>query len=335
MKIQFHIGSDISAKTLDFCVRKEGKIILEEQIQNNEKSIHRFFKKLKEIGVDTDNSWFCAEHTGRYGYKLRLALEQFGFTYSMLPALEIMRSVGIQRGKNDKVDADRIAEYCMRFEDKLTPSMIAPEYIVELKELYTFRKLQVKHRTALYNYQKTLKLGLKTAANKLATRETKKSIKSLSDQIDMLEKEITAIINKHDELKQNYKLVTSVPGIGLLSAAYMIICTENFVQFTDARKFASYIGVAPFPHQSGSSINKNAKTSKLGNQEMKTLLRSGISSIIGGKSELAVYYNRKIKEGKHKNKVKNAVIFKLLGRAFATVKRQSPHVQLTNHLKSQ
>jgi hypothetical protein len=49
------------------------------------------------------------------------------------------------------------------------------------------------------------------------------------------------------------------------------------------------------------------------------------------KNELATYYRKRIAEGKHKNKVKNALVFKMITRAFAAVKRQSPYLQIDKY----
>lgn len=327
MKLQFFIGIDISSDVLDFCVLNVGKIVFEEQIKNNQKALKRLFKTLRKLGVTEHNSWFCAEHTGVYGNNLRLSFEAEQLVYSMVSATEINRSIGLVRGKNDRVDAMRIAEYCMRFNDKLKPSKLPEQYLVELKQLFSFRKRIVKTRSALKNYVHAMEKSLDSSSLRFIIKQSKKQIKELDKLVSNLELSMKCILKENEASNHNYKLLISVPGIGLMTACYMIICTENFELFANARKFASYAGVAPFEHQSGSSIRGVTKTSKYRNKEMKTLLNSGMSAIIGGKNELGDYYRRRIEEGKHKNKVKNAVVFKMISRAFSVIKRQTPYIQ--------
>lgn len=331
MKLQFFIGIDISSNVLDFCVLDYNEVILEVQIQNSLKALKRLTKDLRKLGVNNQNSWFCAEHTGVYGNSLRLVLEAEQLIYSMISATEINRSIGLVRGKNDSVDAKRIAEYCMRFSDKLKPSRLPEQSIIELKQLFSFRNQLVKTRSALKNNSKSMEKSLKSASQKLIIKQAKKQIKELDKLIESLEQKMMQIIDENEAIKKNYKLIKSVPGIGLMTACYMIICTENFQLFDDARKFASYAGVAPFEHRSGSSIRGVTKTSKYRNKQMKTLLNNGMTAIISGKNELGEYYRRRIKEGKHKNKVKNAVVFKMISRAFSVVKRQSPYIQVDRY----
>ena len=251
----------------------------------------------------------------------------------MVPANEIKRSIGLVRGKNDKIDARRIAQYCKRFHDKLKPSKLPDQYLLELKQLFIFRKLQIKNRTRAKNYLKSLEKSWESSPQKSIMKEIKKQIKGIDKLVEKLEYQIRELIRSDPEAEQNYKLIRSVPGIGQISACYMLICTENFHLFDDARKFASYTGVAPFEHTSGKSVVGTTKTSVLRNKAMKTLLYNGMSSIIttASKNELATYYRKRIAEGKHKNKVKNALVFKMITRAFAAVKRQSPYLQIDKY----
>lgn len=331
MKIQFNVGTDISDAVLDFCVLEDGLVILEEQIPNKKRELNKIIKKIRALGVTTSNSWFCAEYTGVYGNELRLVLEDHQFVYSMVPATEINKSIGMVRGKNDRIDAKRIAEYCRRFNDKLRPSMLPEKYLLELKQLFVFRKQQVKNRTRAKNYLKSVQKSWASAPQKMIISKVRKQIRDLDSLVLALEKQMKKIIDDKEEAKKNFALITSTPGIALVSACYMIICTENFLLFNDARKFASYVGVAPFEYSSGSSIRGLTRTSKYRNKEMKSLLHNGMSSLLSSKNELGVYYRRRIKEGKQKDKVKNAIVFKMITRAFATVNRQSPYIQIDKH----
>ena len=64
---------------------------------------------------------------------------------------------------------------------------------------------------------------------------------------------------------------------------------------------------------------------------MKAIIGNGIASAIQHDPELASYYQRKLKEGKHKMVVLNAIKNKLIGRVFAVVKRGTPFVPLFQH----
>jgi transposase len=108
----------------------------------------------------------------------------------------------------------------------------------------------------------------------------------------------------------------------------MIVYTNNFTSFDEARKFNSYAGIAPFSHSSGSSIRGKTKTSTLRNKTMKKLLFNGANSAVMCDFEMRNYFLRKKEEGKHHLTIINAVACKLVYRIFAVVKRNEPYVNL-------
>ncbi|MFD2833275.1 transposase [Gramella sp. AN32] len=104
--------------------------------------------------------------------------------------------------------------------------------------------------------------------------------------------------------------------------------TDNFLKFTDPRKFSCHCGLAPFPYQSGTSIRGKTRTHYLRDRSLKATLIKGAVSAVQHDPQLKKYYNRKIKDGKHKMTVINAVANKLVLRIFAVVKREEPFVKL-------
>ena len=114
-------------------------------------------------------------------------------------------------------------------------------------------------------------------------------------------------------------------------AAYMIVTTGNFTLFDNARQYNCYPGGAPFGHTSGISLREPSRTSSLANKTMKSLLYIGAHSAASFDPELAAYTQRKLAKKKHKQSVINAVACKLVGRAFAVVKRGTPCVTTYQH----
>jgi len=106
-------------------------------------------------------------------------------------------------------------------------------------------------------------------------------------------------------------------------------CTNNFKRFSNARQFNCYSGLAPFKHQSGTSINGRAHVSHLANKEAKTLLNLGASVAIRFNPEMKEYYQKRVAEGKRKMSCLNIIRSKIVARMFAVVKRQTPY-QITN-----
>ena len=100
---------------------------------------------------------------------------------------------------------------------------------------------------------------------------------------------------------------------------------------------ASYPGIVPFENASETSIKKPEKVHKMANKEsvgdpVKKILHMGTMSVIHCNPEMKHYYSRKMSEGKHVLYIINAVKDKLVLRAVAVIKSQTPYVD--NFVKS-
>lgn len=111
---------------------------------------------------------------------------------------------------------------------------------------------------------------------------------------------------------------------------WLLVYTEGFTRFANARQLACFAGSAPFPNQSGKVKNPD-RVSEWRCVRLKTLLLNGVHSAIQYDPELRAYYQRKCGEGKHPKSVKNAVVCKLLYRVFAVINRGTPYVKLYEH----
>ena len=153
----------------------------------------------------------------------------------------------------------------------------------------------------------------------------------LTRSIAQIDQELRQLIDQDPELKKLFDLAVSVKGIGLQIAANMLVATHGFTRFTTWRKFSCYCGLAPFEYRSGSSIRGKTRVSPLGNKRLKAMIGNGIASAIQNDPEIKAYYQRKLKEGKHKMVVMNAIKNKLISRVFAVIKRETPFVTIYKH----
>lgn len=327
MKKTVYVGIDISKDTLDvaICSNLEQKLYNSFKVDNNINGINKLITKCLKQSNDL---WFCFEHTGNYGLLLSIQLQATEFKYSAVPALEIQKSLGIIRGKTDPIDAKRIAEYAATQKHKLKPTNIAGETLLKIKSLLTFRSQLTKTRISFKNSLKSHKITAQSIDIKNIIKRVEENIIDLDTQIKQLEKEILDLINSDEDLKSNYLKATSVIGVGPIITFYMLVYTNNFTSFNNARKFNCYCGLAPFEYSSGSSIKKRTKTSNLRNKKMKALLFNGANTAIRSDMELAKYYKRKIKEGKHHQVVTNNIACKLISRVFAVINREQLYLNL-------
>jgi transposase len=325
----FFVGIDISKSWIDVAVCDDNQNHLDNpiRISNDSKSINEFCNVITSTYPDV-KLWFCFEHTGNYGTLLAQVLERCELTYSTIPPLEIKQSIGITRGKNDQIDAKRIAEYASTHAKKLIPTSLPNEKILKIKSYLTYRNQLIKVRLQLKNSRKSHLISHKSYDIKGIIDNIDQKINELNQDIKLVEHTIDQLICSDNKLQENYRKVKTVKGVGPVIAGYMIIYTNNFSSFENPRKFNCFAGLAPFQNSSGSSIRGKNKTSQLRNRTMKRILFNGANTAIIYDQELKAYYKRKIGEGKHHLSVINAVACKLVYRMFAVVKRDEPFVNL-------
>lgn len=326
------IGCDISKSHFDVSYY-DGEPLYLGQFSNDSDGFKAMVRQLTKKTDQLREKWFiCFENTGTYSKALVewLASQQIAFTE--VNALLISKSLGIRRGKNDRSDSRDLCRYAFEKRDSLEPTVLSNPLIVKLKKLLSRRDLLVKHQKALVVSVKEQKDLLDPEMLALFQKQNQATLKLYREQIKALEDQIKKILSQDPSMDRNNKMAQSVVGVGLITAAYMIAYTENFTLFVNARKFAYYAGTAPFLHHQSGVRKGIHKVSHLANKKMKSLLGMGSRAAIQFDSEIKLYYQRKIAEGKEKGLVLNNVKNKLIQRVFAAVKRQSPYVQLMTYV---
>lgn len=324
MEIKEVIGIDASKSTLDCCIHDCGA---EEVFDNTSQAIADMVDwSLGTSGAGKERLLFVFEHTGLYTHRLIQYLGGNDYLFHVVPGLEIKRSLGIARGKDDKADAKRIALYGYRIREEVKPYQKPSAPLASLKRLMSMRRKLVAQRAghiaALGEQQRVLD----KEDGQVLFHVQREVIKVLDREIETLEKELDTIMERDQKLMGLYRLLTSIKGTGKVTARFLIVYTNGFTAFATWRKFASYCGIAPFPNRSGTSIRGRTKVSHLANKEGKTLLNLCASSAIQCNPEMKAYYQRRVEQGKNKMSTLNIIRNKLLARAFAVVNRGTPYV---------
>lgn len=321
MNFEFFIGIDVSKSELDFAVMHGKDQLFHREIVNTPESISSFINELKKLkGFKLEKAVFCMEHTGIYTAHLLSCLHKKKASLCLEPATQIRNSLGNIRGKNDKIDAIRIAEYACKNHEYLT--LWAPKRLViqRLASLATTRARLIKAKNTLTVALAESKSFLPKEILKKDSSLCNPSIKAMESDLQRIDKAVDEIIASDQELTRLFALVTSVSGIGKVTATNIIITTNEFKDFNDPKKYACYSGVAPFAKESGLFKGK-ASVSHMANKKVKTLLHMSALVAIQHNSDLKEYYRRKVDlDKKNKMSVLNAVRNKLILRIFACVR---------------
>lgn len=323
MKKSFVIGIDVSKLTLDAHCYGATELLL---VVNNTKGYKTLFKWIKKLNKDLSEVIIVMEYCGVYTYGLEKFLHEHHIDFVKRSALDIKRSAGIKRGKTDKADARMIAQYGWYRKEELKPMKPVSTAQNNLQQLMAHRDKMVADKASYQSRLKELQQQMGCDLNEQIIKSTRYIMDMLEAEIKEVEMEIERVIRSEQQLQTNYELITSIKGVGFVSAVHFLIATENFTRFSDVRKFACYCGVAPFKNESGTSIRGKTRTSHLANRKIKSLLTMAAISAINHQPELRAKYERKINEGKAKMVALNMIRFELIERIFAVIKRQTPYI---------
>ena len=308
-------GIDLSKEKFDVNFIDQANQEQHSVVKNDLKNIASFLNSLP-----TD-SHLVAEHTGVYGDLLLFLSNQLNISISLCSGYSIRHSLGLRKGKTDKIDAARIRECGERFYDILELSIVNSELMTELQELYSLRSQLVKEKKMLLTKQKGV---MKLAARSIYAKSVyKRILDQLTTEISDIELQLQEIIRSDEEFSRNFELVTSIKGIGPITACELIIKTANFKRISTAKKAASYAGICPFPNASGQMVKKS-RVSPMSDKSLKSLLFMCAKSAVAHNKEYRLYYQKKQLEGKPHYLIMTNVANKLMRTVFKIIESGCP-----------
>lgn len=318
------IGIDVSKSHLDICILSQEQSCgpTHRRIANTSEAIETFFRDMAEPLV------VCLENTGRYNNAflsayLSGAMPDGSLVYVVDARLiQQSQASSLQRGKTDKLDAQRIADFIARHHTELEAWQPKSASVEQLRLLQTERRRLVKQKRQTETASHELHLMPVSQARALSQKINRELLDTITGHIKKIDRMIQRIISDDDNLRQTSTLLQSITGVGPVLASALIIKTNAFSTINTPRQLACMAGVAPFEHQSGSSIKRKPRLSHMADKDLKTLLHLASMSAIQRKGELQDYYKRKVSEGKNKMSVLNAVRNKIIHRVCSVIKHQ-------------
>lgn len=270
---------------------------------------------LQRQGVTADLH-ACLEATGRYGEALATYLHAQGYTVSVVNPAQIKHYAQSQlrRNKTDQVDADVIAQYAQT--QAPTACQPTPPEIRELEELvHQYDALQTARQ------QEAQRLHAGVQSENVRTLLTQ-HLAFLDAQLAEVRRLIEEHIDRHPDLKHRQALLTSIPGIGALTAAKLQ--TLELPRFDNARAATAFVGLNPRQHDSGSSVHRRARLSKIGHADIRRALY--MPAVVAKRFNPIIrdLCERLAEKGKHTLAIIGADMHKLLCLAYGVLKSGVP-----------
>jgi len=303
------LGIDVSKKTLDAALIFDNRTFCK-QFRNSSEGFELLAAWLAFLQITQVHA--CLEATGSYGEAVALFLHERGHLVSVVNPLRIKgyAQSNMQRNKTDRLDARLIASFCLTQEpdEWLPPS-------AEVKQLQAFMR-----RIEVLEEMRQAEENRLANAESLVQPSIGRMIHLLKEEIIQLEKQIKEHIDRHPNLKEQSRLLETIPGIGARTA-HLLLSEIEFERYSSARSIAAQAGVTPRKRQSGTSL-KQTNLSKLGNARLRKALY--FPAIVARQHNEIVkeFAERLKKKGKAPMQIVCAAMRKLLHIAFGVLKHK-------------
>ena len=304
-------GVDISKDVFDVYGSESGHC----QFKNDEAGFKALLKHLPLQCL------VVMEATGYYHYRLAQFLYKNVVAVSVVNPLSVKRFIQMKlaKVKTDKSDAKAICEYAQM--NNVPPYNALTDVQSECLQLFRLLDSYLKKRTATKNKlhgEDTLGIP-----SKAVYRSLKRNRKHLDKEILGIEGRILSLVKKDQH--QQLILLTSIPGIGLKTALFLIVITDGFSKFDNASQLCSYVGITPTIRESGSSVRGRSRISKVGNRKLRNLLFLCSFNACKHNRGCKSIYERIVNKGKSKKLALIAVSNKLLKQSFAIARSGLPY----------
>lgn len=325
-KPKFYIGIDIAADTfaVSILTQENSLVARKEEFANKNGGFTLLIKWLKQCKVKASDTVVCMEHTGVYMEALSAFLYAKKFVIWQESALKVKRAFKLSTHKTDAVDSEQIAQYAVRFLDQLQPYQPKSLRVERIKTLLQTREFFTTQLTANKNAKKALERKVANVNKVISFYRS--NIDSLSKTIKEMNEEIKLLIDEDSFLKDQVNLLMSIPSVGLLLSANLLVLSNGFTQQLNAKKLSAHAGICPYQHQSGSSIRRRAKSRQYGPKILRKLMYLASISLRMHHDKFKKYFFRKVEEGKCKKIALNNIANKLLKIICAVLKNQQVYI---------
>lgn len=316
------VGIDIAAATASVAWKEPSRKIWRAlTIDQTPQGFYTLQQRLLATGHSVKSILVVMEATGSYWITLATTLAQAGFAISVINPAQAhhFAKALLKQAKTDAIDAQMLAQLAALLQPAVwTPP---PAIFVELYQRLNERESLMQMRQQLCNQFH----ALSHCPSVIASVHTRMQflIESLTEQILEVEAELDKALSLDSLWAASAIRLQTIPGIGLLTAAWLLVTTLNFTLCNTVEELTAYAGLAPHPFQSGTSVHGRASIGHTGNAALRTAVYLATLSAAQYNPVIKAFYDRLRAAGKPMKVARCAAARKLLHIAFAVVKNEA------------
>ncbi|OOQ57491.1 IS110 family RNA-guided transposase [Mucilaginibacter pedocola] len=294
-------GIDVAQKELVVSLGRIGSSLEKDiyackSFANKESGFKAMLVWVSKHSVNTTSVRYVMEATGVYHEKLAYYLSDNGYEVSIVLPNKIsnhIRSLDIKT-ITDKTASRGICDFGLgtKLEDWQQPE----KGFKTLRQLTRERGQLIAERTVAKN---------QLHAEQAEAYPNERSVARLKDRIGLfnsqekeVKEEIDALIKQDAELTKRVRTITSIPGVGWLTAVTILAETNGFNLIRNKRQLVGYSGLDVKVKDSGTSVKSKPRISKRGNRYLrKAMYMPALAAIRSDKHFKAVFVRLVSKHG--------------------------------------
>lgn len=310
------LGIDLAKRSFDATLLRSNGSQHHRSFANSSDGFEQLNAWLHDLGGDRLHA--CMEATNVYWEDLALWLYQHNHIVSVVNPARIkgFAQATLQRNKTDKLDSAIIASFCAKHHpDAWQP--LTPEQ-QQLRAL-------TRHRDDLMQTKLQQTNRLRDTKDPFVRTSLDALIKVITSQIREIDRQIAALTAAQEQMKANLALLTTIVGIGALTASKVMAECGDLRHYTNARAVAADVGVTASRYESGTSVRRRAKMSKMGNAVVRAALYMPALVAMRRCSACQAFVERLRRRGKPTKVIIGAVMRKLVHAMYGVLKHQQPY----------
>jgi transposase len=269
---------------------------------------------LNEHGVKELHA--CMEATNIYWEALATHLHAQGFTVSVVNPARIKgyAQATMQRNKTDKLDSAVIASFCATHQ----PTAWQP-----LSDAHRHLRALTRHREDLLQTRLQQQNRLRDTTDALVRSSLQSVLDSIATQLEAVERMIKEHLAAQAELHANLEVLTTIVGIGIVTAAKLLAEFADLEEYQSAKAAAADAGLTPSQFESGTSVRRRARLSKLGKAGIRAALYWPAITAMRRCPAFKAFAERLAARGKPKKVIIGAVMRKLVHIIYGVLKHRT------------
>jgi transposase len=260
------------------------------EVAQSARGYQQLIHLLHQTGHEPAHCQVVMEATGTYWMRLAYTLHDAGFSVSVVNPVQARRlaQAQLRRAKTDAFDAQLLMELGFKLEPLpwTPPPPLYDALYQRLRQQDALLEIRTQERNRLHALHQW------PEAQAAVVERYHLHIAFLTEHIDALQTEIEQLLRSDSDWAAATHMLLSIPGIGPITAAWLMVATLNFTTCQTVEQLVAFAGLAPYPRQSGTTLRRTRGVGRGGHVRLRSALYMAAISSIHSNPTIRRFYAR-------------------------------------------